>query len=96
MTKAFLTPETEPQRLYRGPLGSSSQIPSHGKVPLTWLLAKLVQLYKSYRRALCKPYVCTFLLVREQKTCYGYRLSWLLLDLFGLEPGIEYKEHVLG
>ena len=24
------------------------------------------------------------------------RPSWLLLDLFGLEPGIEYKERVSG
>ena len=29
----FLASKTEPQRLYRGPLGPPSQIPSHGRVP---------------------------------------------------------------
>ena len=46
-------------RLYRGPLGPPSQIPLHGRVPPAWLSARLVQLYKSSRRALCKPYICT-------------------------------------
>ena len=57
--KAFLTPETEPQRLYYGPLRLPLQIPLHGKAQPAWLLAKRVQLYKSCRRAFCKPYVCT-------------------------------------
>ena len=32
MTKTFLASKTEPQRLYRGPLGLPSQIPSYGRV----------------------------------------------------------------
>ena len=76
VTGTFLSSKTEPQRLYRGPLGSPSQIPSHGKVLPAWLLARLVQLYKSCRRALCKPYVCTakdeegYAVVRQQKASW--------------------------
>ena len=33
MTRTFLASKTEPQRLYRGPLGPPLQIPSHGRVP---------------------------------------------------------------
>ena len=56
--KVFMTLKTEPQKLYHGPLGFPLQILLHGKVLPAWLSARLVQLYKSCRRALCKPYVC--------------------------------------
>ena len=38
----FLASKTEPQRLYRGPLGPPSQIPSHGRVLPTVVIMTIV------------------------------------------------------
>ena len=42
MTRTFLAFKTEPQRLYRGPLGPSLQIPLHGRVPPAMVIMTIV------------------------------------------------------